>query len=50
MKKKVKLCVTNMLHEGNTYHEVVAFCKVNGVSSRTLAAGIHQHVPMHLWP
>ena len=50
MKKKVKLCITNMLDEGNTYHEVVAFCKINGVSSKTLAVVIHQHVPMHLWP
>jgi len=50
MKKKVMLCITNMLDEGNTYHEVVAFCKINGGSSRTLAAVIHQHVPIHLWP
>ena len=50
IQKKVKVCVVKMLQEGNTYHEVVSFCKVNGVSARTLAIVIHQHVPMLYWP
>ena len=50
IQKKVKVCVIKMLQEGNTYHEVVSFCKVNGVSSVTLAVVIHQNVPMLYWP